>query len=174
LAENELSRRKNAACATAAAIFGVSIGGEDHARNTILRSSSESMMSHNICSTVSIAASSVLPRLLWLERNANECNSQSQQWWLESFDVILTSLKRLCLSTNRDIRCLSYEPLMILHESLNATPVVCLRMEQIAVDAICEVCQCLLSRVLFLTFLSYMFVSTPVCTCALNVVQLSR
>lgn len=151
LAENELSRRKNAACATAAAIFGVSIGGEDHARNTILRSSSESMMSHNICSTVSIAASSVLPRLLWLERNANECNSQSQQWWLESFDVILTSLKRLCLSTNRDIRCLSYEPLMILHESLNATPVVCLRMEQIAVDAICEVCQCLLSRVLFLT-----------------------
>ena len=137
LAEEELSQRKNAACVAAAAIFGVDV--DEHPKDTTLRLSSEATFTHNICSTVSIAASSVLPRLLWLERSASESSGASEQWWLESFDVILHSLKRLCQSSNRDIRGLSYEPLMILHESLNSTPVVRLRMEQIAVDAICEV-----------------------------------
>ena len=33
---------------------------------------------------------------------------------------------------------------MLLHESLNSVPLVGLRMEQIAIDAICEVCLVLL------------------------------
>lgn len=138
-AEEELSERKNAACVAAASIFGVTVHGDGHARETVLRLPSEALLTHSIFSTVSIAATSVLPRLLILERTANKSSTVNEQWWLESFDVILHSLKLLCQSANRDIRGLSYEPLMILHESLNSTPVVCLRMEQIAVDAICEV-----------------------------------
>ena len=139
-AEEELSRRKNSACVAAASIFGVSVNGDGHSTETTLRLSSPTMYTHSICSTVSTAASSVLPSLLSLERNANENNNTKEQWWSDSFEIIVVSLKRLCQSANRDVRGLSYEPLMILHESLNSTPVVRLRVEQIAVDAICEVC----------------------------------
>ena len=64
-AEEELCLRKNTACLAAAYIFGVSIH-QKGGRETTLRLSNESasLFTHNICSTVSIAASSVLPRLL--------------------------------------------------------------------------------------------------------------
>jgi hypothetical protein len=139
LAEEELSRRKNAACLASAFIFGVSIHGDCPTRDTTLKLSSSSMFTHGVCSTISTAAASVLPRLLWLERNANESNGTSERWWMNSFDAVLTSLRRICQSPNRDIRALSYEPLMFLHESLNSTPVVRFSMEQTAVDAICDV-----------------------------------
>ena len=139
-AEDELAQRKNGACLTAALIFGASVH-DILGKETMLRLSTPSLYTHTICSTISVAAASVLPRLLWLERNANENNNSSEEWWLSCFEVILCSLKRLCQSTNRDIRALSYEPLMTLHESLNSTPFVKLAMEQLAVDAVCEVCQ---------------------------------
>jgi hypothetical protein len=145
LAEDELSRRKLSSCVAAAAVYGVSVkNGPSLSDESIgLRSaaSSPSTSTHSICSTISILASSVLPYLLWLERNANESNNPGNQWWLELFSLILVSIKRLCQSSSRDIRALAYEPLMILHESLNSTPVVCLKMEQIAVDSVCEVCR---------------------------------
>ncbi|KAL3798961.1 hypothetical protein HJC23_005100 [Cyclotella cryptica] len=142
-AEEELLRRKYSASVAAAAVLGVSVHEDGLPREDAtfgLRSaaSTPSTSTHGICSTVSILATSVSPHLLWLERNANEDYRPSEKWWLKLFSLILESVRRLCQSINRDIRALAYEPLMILHESLNSTPVVRLRMEQIAVDAVCE------------------------------------
>jgi hypothetical protein len=143
-AEQELLQRKYSASIAAAAVLGVSVqedgsSFEDTMFGLRSAASTPSTSTHNICSTVSILATSVSPHLLWLERNANEGRRPSEHWWLTLFSLILESVRRLCQSSNRDIRALAYEPLMMLHESLNSTPVVRLRMEQIAVDAVCEV-----------------------------------
>ncbi|KAL3768607.1 LOW QUALITY PROTEIN: hypothetical protein ACHAWO_009626 [Cyclotella atomus] len=121
LAENELSRRKNAAVRQQQPFSACQLVEEivEHYLKIVIRINdvAQHLLNRFYCGIFGSTSPSV---------NGTQMvsDSQSQQWWLESFDVILTSLKRLCLSTNRDIRCLSYEPLMILHESLNATPVV--------------------------------------------------
>ena len=147
-AEEELLERRNVACAAAAAAFGVVITDTDNANNTTVKmgddwglrlaASSSTTSSHGICSTVAAAASSVLPHLLWLERE-EDGGSSGSKWRLELFSVIMVAIRRLCESPDRDVRALAYEPLMILHTSLNSVTVVCLSVEQIAVDAICEV-----------------------------------
>lgn len=58
-AEDELCFRKNTACLAAAYIFGVSTHRNDGGRVTTLRLSNASSFTHNICSTVSIAAYSL-------------------------------------------------------------------------------------------------------------------
>ncbi|KAL7493940.1 hypothetical protein ACHAWT_005337 [Skeletonema menzelii] len=137
-AEEELLARKNAACAAAAAAFGVSTSSAGDDWGLRLASSCPTTTSHAICSTVAAAATSVLPHLLWLERN----DGPSQQWRSELFSVITTVIQRMCKAEDRDIRALVYEALMIIHGALNSVTVVSCRVEQLAIDSICE---CVLS-----------------------------
>jgi len=133
-AEEELLARKNAACAAAAAAFGISTSHTGDDWGLRLASSCPTTTSHAICSTVAAAATSVLPHLLWLERN----DGPSQQWRNELFSVIIAAIQRMCKSQDRDTRALAYEALMILHSALNSVTAVSCRVEQIAIDSICE------------------------------------
>jgi hypothetical protein len=136
-AEEELLARKNAACAAAAAAFGISAAAASHTGDDWglrLASTCPKTTSHAICSTVAAAATSVLPHLLWLERN----DGPSQRWRTELFSVVITVIQRMCKSHNRDTRALAYEALMVLHNALNTVTAVSLRVEQIAIDSICE------------------------------------
>jgi len=133
-AEEELLARKNAACAAAAAAFGISTSHTGDDWGLRLASSCLTTTSHAVCSTVAAAATSVLPHLLWLERN----DGPSQQWRSELFSVIIAVIQRMCKSQNRDTRALAYEALMVLHNALNSVTAVSLRVEQIAIDSICE------------------------------------
>jgi len=139
-AEKELFGRRNAACVAAAATFGVSIPDGAMADGDMglrLAASNPSTSTHGICSTVAAAATSVLPHLLFLERSDGEGKSH-HMWRLELFSTIATVIRRMCSSPIRELRALAYEPLMVLHTSLNSVEYVSLRMEQVAVDAICE------------------------------------
>lgn len=131
-AEEELLARKNAACAAAAAVFGISTSHGDE-WGLKLAASCHTTTSHGICSTVASAATSVLPHLLTLERSEG-----SQQWRSELFSAITLVIQRMCKSNNRDIRALAYEALMILHNALNTVSIVSCNVEKIAIDSICE------------------------------------
>ncbi|KAL7540269.1 hypothetical protein ACHAXR_009992 [Thalassiosira sp. AJA248-18] len=139
-ADKELLARRNAACVAAAAIFGVSLADAsimDDGWGLRLAATSPSTSTHGICSTVAATAASVLPQLLFLERGEGE-GELSGKWRCELFSAIVLAIRRMCASSSRDIRALAYEPLMILHTSLNSVAFVSLRMEHVAVDAICE------------------------------------
>jgi len=140
-AEKELLARRNAACVTAAAVFGISLtDGASIAEDDTgfrLAAATPSTSTHGIISTVAAAATSVLPHLLFLERGDGEGKSH-QMWRLELFSAIMAVIRRMCASPIRDVRALAYEPLMVLHAALNSVDYVSLRMEQVAVDAICE------------------------------------
>ena len=142
-AENELLARRNAACVAAAAAFGVSLNNSsvtDDDWGLRLAAASPLTSTHGICSTAAAAATSVLPHLLFLERG--DVNEESKpEWRLELFSSIVAVIRRMCASSSRGIRVLAYEPLMILHNTLNSVATVSLRMEEVAVQSICEVCQ---------------------------------
>ncbi len=133
-AEEELLARKNAACAAAAAAFGISTSRTGDDWGLKLASSCPMTTSHAICSTVAAAATSVLPHLLWLERN----DGPTQQWRTDLFSAIIVVIQRMCKSQDRDTRALAYEALMILHSALNSVTTVSCRVEQIAIDSICD------------------------------------
>ena len=146
-AEEELLARKNSACFAAAAVFGVAVMNNslpvmEEDWGLRLAASSPATSTHGICSTVAACASSVLSHLLTLEREGAHTvgsNVADQKWRVELFSAIMMTIQRMCESPDRNVRALAYEPLMILHKSLNSVPVVTLGMEQIAVDAICKV-----------------------------------
>ena len=133
-AEEELLARKNAACAAAAAIFGVSTSDTGDDWGLRLASTCPSTTSHSICAAVAAAATSVLPHLLWLERN----DGPTQEWRNELFSSIIVVIQRMCKSEHRETRALAYEALMILHQALNSVTFVSYKVEQIAIDSICD------------------------------------
>ncbi len=141
-AETELFARRNAACVAAAAVFGVSLINSsvtDDDWGLRLAAASPLTSTHGICSTVAAAATSVLPHLLFLERRDDNKESRPK-WRLELFSAIVAVICRMCASSSREVRVLAYEPLMILHNSLNSVATVSLGMEEVAVHSICEVC----------------------------------
>jgi len=140
-AEKELLERRNAACVAAAYIFGVSLtdGSIQETDGLRLAATSELTSTHGICSTVASAATSVLPHLLFLERSDG---GSLHNWRTVLFSTITTIIRRISSLSNRDIRALAYEPLMIFHTSLNSVSVVTLQIEQVAVN---EVVSCTLS-----------------------------
>lgn len=141
VAENELIARRNAACVAAAAVFGVSMRSAsvmDDDWGFRLAATSQCTSTHGICSTVAAAANSVLPHLLFLERG--DVNRVTKHGWrLELFSAIIAVICRMCASSSREVRVLAYEPLMILHNALNLVASVSLRMEELAIQSICEV-----------------------------------
>lgn len=142
-AENELLARRNAACVAAAAVFGISIGhasvlDDDWGLRRAV--SSPCTSTHGICSTVAAAANSVLPHLLDLERG-DVTRDPKHDWRLELFSAIVAVICRMCASSSREVRVLAYEPLMTMHSTLNSVAAVSLRMEELAVQSICEVCR---------------------------------
>lgn len=142
-AENELLARRNAACVAAAAVFGVSIGNAsvlDDNWGLRLAVTSPCTSTHGICSTVAAAANSVLPHLLDLERG-DVTRDPKHEWRLELFSAIVAVICRMCASSCREVRVLAYEPLMTMHSTLNSVAAVSLRMEELAVQSICEVCR---------------------------------
>lgn len=135
-ADKELIDRRNAACFSAAAVFGISLPDGVVAGDAGLQlaAMNPATSTHEICSTVSAAAISVLPHLLFLERREGEV-----VWRIELFTAIMVAMGRMCTSSIRSIRALAYEPLMVLHAS-NSVASVTLKMEQVAIDCTCEVC----------------------------------
>ena len=133
-AEEELLARKNAACAAASVAFGLSTSHSGDDWGLMLAASCPTTTSHEICSVAASAATSVLPHLLWLERN----DVTQQQWRSELFSAIISVIQRMCQSQNRDTRALAYEALMVLHNALNSVSVVSVSVEQLAIDSICE------------------------------------
>lgn len=156
--EKELIARRNAACVAAAFAFGINLADasiKEDDWGLRLAVTSPSTSTHGVCSTVSAAASSVLPHLLFLERGEGE-GQLTQKWRSELFAAIVLVIRRMCASSSRDVRALAYEPLMILHTALNSVTHVTLRMEQIAVDSICEVCSIFFCRfILCLLYFSH-------------------
>lgn len=139
-AEMDLLQRKNTVCVAAAHILGVSLSdGSIIDDNCGLRQAATSLATstHAICSTVASLATSTLPHLLYLERN--DTADMNQKWRSGLFSSITLLIRRMCASQSRDVRSQAYEPLMILHGSLNEVSDVSLRMEQVAIDAISEV-----------------------------------
>lgn len=144
-AENELLARRNAACVAAAAVFGVSLNNASVMENDWglrLAAAMPCTSTHGICSTVAAAATSVLPHLLFLER-ADATRESNHEWRLEVFSAIVAVICRMCASSSREVRVLAYEPLMVLHNSVNSISAVTLKMEELAVQSICEVCRSL-------------------------------
>jgi hypothetical protein len=157
-AELQLYARRNAACIAAAIVFGISLTdgslaavSEDWGLRPTASTSSKPTLSqhkHGMCAASALAAASVLPRLLSLERsNASSTmifdGERDRRWRIELFSAIaVTTLRRICGSRIREIRVLAYEPLMLLSSSLCVAVTVSSNMEQIAIGAICD---CLLS-----------------------------
>ena len=79
---------------------------------------------------------------LFLER-ADATRESNHEWRLEVFSAIVAVICRMCASSSREVRVLAYEPLMVLHNSLNSISAVTLKMEELAVQSICEVCRSL-------------------------------
>ncbi|KAL7545932.1 hypothetical protein ACHAWF_009281 [Thalassiosira exigua] len=147
VAEEELLARRNAACVAAAHAFGISLAdasvmGSDWGLR--LAATSPSASSHDVCSTAAAAAASVLSHLLHLERERvmHSSHNDSGHWRLELFSAVTMAIRHMCASSNRSIRALAYEPLMILHSSLNLVSSVSIEVERVAVDA---TCQCVLA-----------------------------
>jgi len=138
----ELLARKNSACYAASFVFGISMPDGQPSTpeddwGLRLAATSDTTSSHEICSTITACATSVLPYLLSMERDGNDLLG-NHNWRIDLFTSIMNVVQRICQCPDRNIRALAYEPLMILHKHLNAVVSVSLIMENIAVDAICN------------------------------------